>query len=632
MSGERYLLDAETNGLIPEAHVMHIIYLMDLDTHELTKYLDGDLGWQEKLNNCKLVVGHNICGFDLTIFLKLFNYRLPRKVSVHDTMLMSLVLDYRRFDGGSRNAFANGGHSLQAWGEFFDQPKVEHEDWGVYSEEMRIRCESDVLLNVRVYDYLLDEFRQLREANKLIVPYMRAEHYLARWQSEAQLRGWPFDTEAAIELLEELGEKKMFITSKLEARLGIKVVVVDKVKDEVAIKKPKWTKQGCYDAHTASWFNVDPWSGFEGEERVVEGSYSRVKFKPLKLTAPGDVKIFLFRNGWVPTEYNYKFDKETRKKIQMAPKITEDSLELLGGDGALYSDFTTICSRFSILETWLKNVDGNDCIHGDSFTIGTPSMRTRHMTIVNLPTGDAPYGKEMRQLFRGDPGWKLIGCDSAGNQARGLAYYLGNEEFIDVLLNGDIHSYNAEAMTTALAAMNVDHTVKRTESKRVYYAFLFGAGGDKMWSYIFGVLDSKKGNKFKKEFSKAVPGLSELLEKLENIYHSTGKTGYGYIPSLAGNRIYVDSTHKLLVYLLQACEKITCAAALMLTVDKLEEEGIPYRPLIHYHDEEDFMVPEEHAERAKEIGAWAFREGPKLFGIEIMDGAGKIGDNWYDIH
>jgi hypothetical protein len=50
------------------------------------------------------------------------------------------------------------------------------------------------------------------------------------------------------------------------------------------------------------------------------------------------------------------------------------------------------------------------------------------------------------------------------------------------------------------------------------------------------------------------------------------------------------------------------------------------------HDEEDFMVPAEFAEQAAAIGKQAFVDGPKLFGVEIMDGDSKIGNNWYEIH
>ena len=143
----------------------------------------------------------------------------------------------------------------------------------------------------------------------------------------------------------------------------------------------------------------------------------------------------------------------------------------------------------------------------------------------------------------------------------------------------------------------------------------------------------KRGNKFKTGFTRAVPGFEELLKKLERIYgHTKQYSNPGYIIGLGGNRIYVDSFHKLLVYLLQAAEKATCGEAVMLTIQGLEEANIPYEPFIMYHDEEDFQVPTEYAQQAAAIAKSAFKEGPKLFGVEIMDGEAKIGKDWAECH
>ena len=174
--------------------------------------------------------------------------------------------------------------------------------------------------------------------------------------------------------------------------------------------------------------------------------------------------------------------------------------------------------------------------------------------------------------------------------------------------------------------------VTRSQAKRVLYAFLFGASGAKLWSYIFETLDEDNGKLLKNGFIKAVPGFKKLLDTLNSVYGKTSKTSSGYIPSIAGTRIYVDSRHKLLVYLLQCLEKVTCSAALKWTTDKMDAEAIPYVPLIFYHDEIDFMVPDAHAERAAAIATEAFREAPKLFGVEIMAGEAKIGHNWLDVH
>ena len=84
--------------------------------------------------------------------------------------------------------------------------------------------------------------------------------------------------------------------------------------------------------------------------------------------------------------------------------------------------------------------------------------------------------------------------------------------------------------------------------------------------------------------------------------------------------------------MLQATEKATCGAAIMLTMQRLEAAGIPYQPLIFMHDEVDIMVPEQYSDRALQISKQTFADGPKLFGIEIMDGEAKMGKTWYDVH
>jgi len=620
----RLVFDIESDNLLRDCTKMYILAAYDLDTNKMKYWLEGDLSWKEELDKATLLVGHNILGFDLYVLKKLFNYVPPKTCNVHDTLIMSQILDYKRFD--------NDGHSLARWGESLAFPKGDFNDWSKYSEEMLKYCLQDVKLTVKVYQQLVEEFKIMISKSPSIKDYMRAEHAATRWSTEASLTGWPFDLAAAQTLFDRLEVEMQKAYSALSSKLGRKTVAIDKKKGIVEYKTPKWTKQGFYDAHTANYFGVDPCSGFEGEERMILGEYSRVAFEDLSLDSVADVKIFLFRNGWQPTEYNIKTDPITNKKVKASPKITEDSLEFLGGDGKLYLEFLTAKSRHSILKTWMDNTDSNGMLHGDCMVIGTPSMRSRHSIIVNVPSVDSPWGKEMRSLFKCNDNWKLIGCDSSGNQARGLAHYLGDPDYIHTLLNGDIHQYNADMLTKVLMDMGIVYEVKRSQAKRVLYAFLFGASGTKLWSYIFGNMDEANGKKLKSGFLKAVPGFKDLLTKLESVYGKTSQYGNGYIPSAAGNRIYVDSFHKLLVYLLQSAEKITCSSALMLTMERLEAENIPYMPCIFYHDEIDFQVPEEFAERAAEIGKQAFADGPKLFGINIMSGDAKIGNTWYDVH
>lgn len=631
-----FTLDIEADALLRGATKAWIIGWLNEETKEVKWWLDGDLGWMSELDKADVVIGHNIAGYDLPLLKKLFNYELPKRVKVRDTLIMSLLLNYNRFP--------NSQHSLAAWGQLLNTPKGNFHDFSHYSEEMLAYWKQDLVVTSKVHTVVFSEYKALTERplrpgetpNKLAT-YLKAETAVSKWFAECELHGWPFDTEAAKSLLATMEEELELVRNRLLPKLGNKTVAVDRKCGVVKPKAPKWRKDSGYDAHTCSWFGVDEWSG-SCDDRLVEGPYSRIKFVDLNVDSVTDVKIFLFRHNWVPTEWNYKSlpnpDKPGRyMRVKTTPKITEDSLECMEGDGKLYCDFLTTSSRVGILKGWLHNVDENNRLHGEGFPIGTPSFRARHSIIVNVPSSDSRWGKEMRSLFKTAPGWTMVGADSSGNQARGLAHYLRSPEYVDLLLHGDVHQFDADKLTEVLLNdLKIVHTVPRANAKRILYAFLFGASGGKLWSYVFGVVDDTKGKKLKNGFMKAVPGFKVLSEKLETLYSKTKLSGAGYIPGIAGNKIFCDSYHKLLVYLLQACEKATCSVALMLTVERLEAAGIPYQPLIMYHDENDFMVPDEFAEKAAEIATQAFTDGPKLLGVNIMSGAAKIGKTWYDVH
>ena len=619
---QRLVFDIETDNLYFACKHLWIVAVRDLDTGEKKQWLPGDNGWMYYLDNAKLIIGHNVIDFDLPALEKLTGYKLPKSVKVHDTLLLSLILNYNR----------EGGHKLSAWGERLGYPKLPYEDFSRFTPEMLTYCIRDVDLTMKVYNILMEEFDKVYENNPQIATYLRVEHAVSKWCAAAKVHGWPFDVESAKTLLVELEKEVLKTQELLQPLLGKKIVAVDKKNGEVETKYPKWQKNGGYQQHTANWFGI-PWESGQDEDRLVEGPYSRIEIKDLDIDSVADVKTFLFRNKWQPTEWNTKFNPDTNKKERTSPKITEDSLEVMQGNGKIYCDFLTNKSRRDILKGWLSNVDEHGLLHGECFTIGTPSMRTRHSIIVNVPSVDSVYGKEMRQLFTCLHGWAIVGADSAGNQARGLAHYLQSPEYVDLLLNGDIHQYNADVLTSVLKDLGYEHIVLRPHAKRILYAFLFGASGDKLISYTMPGAPAGLGNKLKNGFTKAVPGFKDLIDRLENIYGKTKQYACGgYIPGIAGNRIYCDSFHKLLVYLLQACEKATCGAAVMLTMERLEAAGIPYIPLIFMHDEFQVMVPYEFVTKAMEISKQAFKDGPKLFGIEIMDGEAKQGKNWYETH
>ena len=627
----RLVFDIETDGL--NYTKMYVLCTEDLDTGEKRTFLEGDMSWMDYMSKATQLIGHNIIAFDLVALHKLFGWKPSKKTFIVDTLLLSMILDFRRF--------GSDGHRLENWGKLLGNEKLSYSNFetGTATEDgttVDVYCQQDVNLSCDVARYLFQEMKERCADAPNLNKYIEAEHYVATWCARAYEHGWWFDKEKALVLKERLEAEIQHAKDTLESRLGVKAVLRDKYRDVVEPKLPKWKKDGTYAATTANWFGVDPYSGLPGEERMIEGPYSRVEFEPLSLTSVTDVKTFLFRNGWEPTEWNTKRNEETGKMEKTSPKIIDEDLELLGGDGQLYTNFRVASSRYAILKTWLENTDAENKLHGDCFVIGTPSMRMRHQIIANIPSDHSAYGKEFRELFTVPEGWLLIGCDSKGNQSRGLAFDIKDEDFTRENVSGDIHQHNANIMTKVLHQMGfVNDEVTRSASKRVYYASLFGASGAKLWSYVKGKTDNELGKRFKDEFIKAIPGFKDFLKRLEAIFAKTrlqSQDGYGYIPSIAGNRVYCESFHKLLVYRLQSTEKVTTAAGLMTAMKMMDAENIPYQPLIYYHDEYQFAIPESYKDRAMEIAEEAMHKGAQLFGIDFMEGEAKAGHNWLETH
>jgi DNA polymerase I-like protein with 3'-5' exonuclease and polymerase domains len=622
----RLLFDIEGNGLLPTVSIIWMVCVTDLDTKEKYVFCDGafeagvpgarpTIEFRHLFDRATSLTGHFILGYDLPALKKVLNYEPPKHVKIIDTMIMSQVLNYKRFPGAR--------HSLKVWGEHLGYPKVVHEEWDKYSPEMLHRCEVDVEINLKVLEKVTGELKRLMDKKPYLAKSLRVEHDVLEFCSLAEQNGWLFDIEGAEKLVEELAVRMKEIEDEVEPMLKVETKLIDKEP-----KNPKWIKSGNYDAHTARYFGITPDRGKE-EFPPIWGPYQRFEYVQPDLGNIDSVKGLLYSFGWEPDDWNWTKGANGRPE-KGSPKLTSTSLALIGPVGEKLDTYYTLRSRHQIVSGWIANVDRRTRrVHGECFTIATPTGRARHNGIVNVPSADGKslYGKEIRKLFITEPGWKIIGADSAGNQMRAFCHYLGNEEYTNEVLNGDVHTKNM------LILQEIVPTAERGKhAKPFLYAFLFGGGSEKLGLILTGKRDAKIGKRAKDRFAEKTPGLKQLIQKIGAIYERTSEVGDAWIPALDGRRIYTDSPHKSLNYLLQSCEAITCKAAVSQIMRKLREENIPWRALIFYHDEVEFEVPEAFAERAAIIAKEAFRDAPKEFGVMIMDGEAKIGDSWYDVH
>lgn len=609
--------DIEGNGLLDTLTDTWCLVTKDIETNSILKFSDYDKALPdmdygiEHLDNATLHIGHNLLGYDLPAMKKIHGWKLSEDTKVIDTWILSLLNRYKR----------DHNHGLKGWGQKLNYAKIDFDDWTKYSREQLKYCVQDVNLNHRVYEYLQREALFLIKKNPLYSKRIEVEMYIARLNAMLNEKGWSYDEDLSKSLLKDLNKKMNKIEKLIEPKMGTFRVFKDKVP-----KTPKYTKAGWYNVNTARMLSehlgktIIPEDALKEEPPIQPGeTFTRYTDEPITMGNPLQVKEWLIEKGWKPEEYNRK-KNPAGYWVNASPKLEGKNLEKLGEVGKGVKEYAMLSHRRSLIEGFESMVEkrGDKRISGNMWTIGTPSFRVRHEGIVNLPKNqaDVPYGKEIRSLLITEEGRTVVGCDSAGNQLRGFCHVVNNPEYTSKVLGHDAHQYHADMIGST-----------RPEAKVFIFRILFGSTAwglgkafNKTEAYAQGLIDS---------FKREVPEFDTVVAA----YEKEWEENQGWIFGLTGTILFVDSKSKVLNYVLQDLEKATCGAATYYSHQKMREEGIDFYPLIFYHDENAWSVADKDLERAKEIANEGFREGPKMFGVTIMDGgAAESGPSYADVH
>lgn len=310
-------------------------------------------------------------------------------------------------------------------------------------------------------------------------------------------------------------------------------------------------------------------------------------------------------------------------------------------------------------------------IPAQAFHAATNTFRMRHKNVVNIPSRGI-YGHEMRELFIAADGMSIVGCDGAGLELRMLAHFMGDPEYTDIILNGDIHTTNQQNANLP----------ERDMAKTFIYAFLYGSGIPNL-ARVCGVSEETM-RKCIDRFKAALPALSRLLDGVQR----AGERGF--LSAIDGRwgrirkRDGEYALHTALNVLLQMTGSIIMKWAHILAEDLAVERGLvksyaAFPQLVHMHDESQMeesddvhdwigyvidkseWKAEEKAEYHDEKGQWSapikvkeidgklyivrgfsplgncYAEGIKLagekFGLRCPTaGEYKIGKNWMETH
>lgn len=268
---------------------------------------------------------------------------------------------------------------------------------------------------------------------------------------------------------------------------------------------------------------------------------------------------------------------------------------------------------------WTKLVRKGRIHHHCSVATNTHRCAHRNPNLSQVPS-DARF----RRLFTATPGMVMVGADLSGIELRMFAHYLSRYDggrYGEILLNGDIHQVNADKIG-----------ISRRLVKTVTYAFLYGAGNEKIGlSYDSQLSTAKaraKGAEIRQAYLDAIEGLDDLVKAVQKKVQSAG-----YVNSIDGRRITVDGPHKALNYLLQSGAGVIAKRWMLIANNQIQQLNIEAHQLAFVHDELQFECIPAHADTLMFNLELAAAQAGEYYSLRIPIAAeASTGSTWADTH
>ena len=522
--------------------------------------------FEEFIKQTEEVIGHNIIGFDIPVLNKLFGYDLFKNVKITDTLVMSRLL----------NPMIEGGHSLKNWGKKLGQNKIEFEQFDFFSEEMLKYCRNDVDLTQRLYKFLITRIKDFGYSVEL-------EHEVAKIIQRQHERGFKIDIVNAYSLQAKFQEDMNELQNKVRATFPPLRI------EEVFIPKSNNKARG-----------------------YVKGvPFTKVKYKEFNLGSRQQIGERLMNLGWKPKK------KTDKGHVIVDEKVLSEITNI--PEAKLINEYLMLQKRIAQVSSWVEAIKEDGRVHGKVITNGTITGRMSHQApnMAQIPAVYSPYGKECRGLWIVEKGFKLVGVDASGLELRMLAHYMNDKEYINEVINGDIHTANQTA-----AGLET-----RDAAKTFIYAFIYGAGNKKIGSIIGG--SERDGERVKEKFLRATPSLRSLREKVDGITKSNRR----WLKGLDGRKIIIRHPHAALNSLLQGAGATVMKVALTKLEQYVIDKRIKAYPVVNVHDEFQYEVEQERADEFGKLAVQSIIDAGNKLNLRCkLNGEYKIGNNWAETH
>ena len=326
--------------------------------------------------------------------------------------------------------------------------------------------------------------------------------------------------------------------------------------------------------------------------------------------------------AWILTTY-YGW-KPKQRTATGKPVVDEVILTEIGSEiSTMFARCLTVTKMLGMLSNgtngWLKLVTNEGRIHHHC-SVATSTHRCAHRS-PNL--AQCPSDPRFRRLFIPSPGLRMVGADLSGIELRMLSHYLARYDggrYAKLLLEDDIHQVNADKIG-----------ITRKQVKTVTYAFLYGAGDEKIGhsydSQLSSVQAKKKGKEIRAAYVDAVTGLGDLLDAIKKASEK------GFVKSIDGRKINVDSPHKALNYLLQSGAGVVAKRWMVINQETIKSTQLCCSQLAFVHDELQFECAPEHVNELSTSLVYSATAAGEYYNLRVrIDAEAQVGANWAEVH
>lgn len=601
---KRRCFDIEADGLLRQVSIFFCAVVQDVDTGEIWYYDPTQMDeFRDKLNESHWLIGHNIIGYDFLALKKLCGY-YPRKDQViRDTMIMARMYNpnleqhpdcpRKVWSAHTEDWKKVGPHTLMNLGYIVGLHKGdfgEDKKFDEYTPEMLDYCAQDVKVNVAVFHWLEKNMKKWSPIS------LCAEMEVARHISDQINHGWPYDVEGGDKLHNSIMSEMIKLERSVHATFGpvykpkTMETKLGATERTAKVTKPKLLtgKAMVSSVGLKNIFGVDYLDYFnhvdKGDETCT-GQFTPLVIEEFNLGSRQQIAERLEKVGYKFTKFTPKTPNGGGGNPIVDDTVLEEAAQSGIPEAMLLGRYFLEQKRESMVRNWQDKYDWDTgCIHGYVNPVGAITGRMLHSNpnVAQTPAAkfdkeghpifgaEGDWGADCRNLFTVKPGYTLVGSDASGLELRCLAHYMGDPEYTDLILNGDIHSHNQK-----LAGLPT-----RNNAKTFIYGYLYGGGDAKIGQIVGG--NSKQGKELKTRFLAGLPKLKQLQDKikykLENQHGSTK-----HLKGLDGRIIRVRHAHAALNSLLQSCGAIICKYWLIGVMDQIEKEGLDAHPVGNIH-------------------------------------------------